>query len=113
MPGDYDILNIALRNLLTNAIKYSPGQSNITLSAVQKDGTVFLSVKDEGVGLSPQQIRNILLKENESTAGTQGEKGSGLGLFLVQELLQKINATLSVESEPGKGSNFIIKIPSF
>jgi signal transduction histidine kinase len=45
-----------------------------------------------------------------STAGTQGEKGSGLGLFLVKELLQKINASLSIESEEGKGSNFIIHL---
>ncbi len=113
LPGDYDILNIALRNLLTNAIKYSPAKSSINLSAVPANGNVLLSVQDEGIGLTKEQINAVLSKQNTSTAGTHGEKGSGLGLFLVQELLQKINATLSIESKEGDGSKFIISVPAF
>jgi len=69
---------------------------------------VVLTVRDEGIGLSPEQINKIQANENSTTQGTQGEKGSGLGLFLVRELLQKINAALKIESEVGKGSSFMI-----
>lgn len=110
--GDYDIVVIALRNLITNAIKYSDAKKDIYISASQQNGHVVLTVKDEGIGLNPEQITKILSNENTSTAGTQGEKGSGLGLFLVKELLQKINAELKIESEPGKGSRFMIVMQS-
>lgn len=106
--GDYDIVEIALRNLVTNAIKFSNPQHNIYISSSKKNEQVLLTVKDEGIGLTQERIAAILSNENSSTAGTQGEKGSGLGLFLVRELLQKINAELQIESEPGKGSSFII-----
>jgi signal transduction histidine kinase len=102
--GDKNILNIALRNLLTNAIKYSGENKNIFVSAVQKGNQVLLSVKDEGIGMTAQQIENLQNNETETTKGTQGEKGSGLGLFLVKELLTKANNKLNIESVEGKGS---------
>jgi signal transduction histidine kinase len=108
--ADHNIIEIALRNIITNAVKYSHADGNITVSSF-RDGThSFISVKDEGVGMSKQRIEELLHNEAESTTGTKGEKGSGLGLFLVKELLQKINASLSIESEEGKGSNFIIQL---
>ena len=106
--GDYDIVAIALRNLVTNAIKYSEPGKIIYLLSSKENERVRLTVKDEGIGLTREQIAGILSEKNISTAGTQGEKGSGLGLFLVRELLQKINADLEIESEPGKGSSFMI-----
>jgi signal transduction histidine kinase len=108
--GDKNILNIALRNLLTNAIKYSEENKNILISATQKDNKVLLSVKDEGIGMTTEQITNLLNNETETTKGTQGEKGSGLGLFLVKELLVKANSTLNIESAEGKGSVFTIEL---
>jgi signal transduction histidine kinase/Tfp pilus assembly protein PilF len=110
--SDYDILSIALRNLLTNAIKFSPLNKSICITSVNTDGNVLVTVADEGIGLSAEQIQDILSKQNNSTTGTQGEKGSGLGLFLVMELLQKTNASLQVKSEPGKGSSFTIVLPA-
>jgi signal transduction histidine kinase len=108
--GDYDILSIALRNLLTNAIKFSPAHKSIYINSVRKDSKVFVCVADEGIGVSEEQIACILSRQNNSTTGTQGEKGSGLGLFLVTELLQKINATLRVQSEPGVRTSFTIEL---
>ena len=102
--GDKNILNIALRNLLTNAIKYSEENKNIFISAIQKENNILLSVKDEGIGMTTKQIADLLNNETETTIGTKGEKGSGLGLFLVKELLTKANNTLIIESEVGKGS---------
>jgi len=111
VPGDYDILSIALRNLLTNAIKYSDEKKTISIIATRDENNAFVTVKDEGIGLTAEQINSILSNQNDTTKGTKGEKGSGLGLFLVRELLQKINATLAIESEPGKGSSFTIVLP--
>lgn len=108
--GDYDILSIALRNLLTNAIKYSAEKKTVAVTSTKKEEHIFISVKDEGIGLSKDQISDILSNQNKTTKGTADEKGSGLGLFLVKELLQKINAELLIESEPGKGSIFSIKL---
>ncbi len=109
--SDYDILSIALRNLLTNAIKFSAANKAIFITSTNTNGKVAITVKDEGIGLSEQQIAAILSKQNNSTKGTKGEKGSGLGLFLVMELLHKINAVLQIESEPDNGSSFTILMP--
>lgn len=109
--GDTNILSIALRNLLTNAIKYSSEHQSIYINAIQKGNRILLSVKDEGVGMTAAQIKDLQNNETESTKGTGGEKGSGLGIFLVKELLQKTNSQLLIESEQGKGSDFIIALP--
>jgi signal transduction histidine kinase len=108
--GDKNILNIALRNLLTNAIKYSEENKNIFISATQKNNQVLLSIRDEGIGMTTKQLANLQNNEQETTKGTQGEKGSGLGLFLVKELLAKANNKLIIESEPENGSVFTIEL---
>ncbi|WP_462252700.1 tetratricopeptide repeat-containing sensor histidine kinase [Ferruginibacter sp.] len=108
--ADSNIVEIALRNIITNAVKYSHANSEILVSTAAHEQQIYITVKDEGIGMSKEQIEDLLQNDAESTAGTQGEKGSGLGLFLVKELLQKINAVLVIESEEGKGSSFIIKL---
>jgi signal transduction histidine kinase len=109
--AEYHILEIALHNIITNAVKYSHSGSRIFISTSNTGQHVQIVVKDEGIGMSREQLHEILNNEAESTTGTAGEKGSGLGLFLVKELLQKTDATLRVESEQGKGSSFIIQLP--
>ena len=108
--ADSNIVEIALRNIITNAVKYSHANSEILVSTATHQQQIFITVIDQGIGMSKEQIEDLLQNDAESTAGTQGEKGSGLGLFLVKELLQKINAVLLIESEEGKGSSFIIKL---
>jgi len=119
VPGDYNILSIALRNLLTNAIKFSDHQGNIWINAEKKNDEFAISVKDDGIGMTQQQVQELRSQQQQSSAGTAGEKGSGLGLYLVSELLQKINellqkinARLEVQSEKGKGSVFSIVLPA-
>jgi two-component system sensor histidine kinase/response regulator len=111
--GDYNIVSIALRNLLTNAIKYSEPGKSILVNSAKEGGQVLVSVKDEGVGMTKDQIQQILADQNNSSLGTGGEKGTGLGLFLVKELLTKINADLQIESEQGRGSTFTIRLQAF
>jgi signal transduction histidine kinase len=108
--AEHNILEITLRNIITNAIKYSNANSSIFIKTSQYEEHTCITVKDEGIGMSQQQIDALINNVTESTAGTQGEKGSGLGLFLVMELLKKINGSLKIESEPGNGSSFIIEL---
>lgn len=107
-PCNADVLSIVLRNLITNAIKFSKENQTIILESTQNEQGIRLIVQDFGQGLSSEQIQTILNSKNESTLGTKGEKGSGLGLFLVMQMLKKINAQLLIESAPGNGGKFII-----
>lgn len=108
--AEHHILEIVLRNIITNAVKYSNTGSTVFIITQQINSSTEIIVKDEGIGMSAEQIAALLNNAAESTSGTQGEKGSGLGLFLVMELLKKINGSLRIESEPGKGSSFIIEL---
>ncbi len=108
--AEHNILEIALRNIITNAVKYSNTNSDIHINTAKQNKHTFITVKDQGVGMTKDQIAALMKSAAESTPGTQGEKGSGLGLFLVMELLKKINGSLRIESEPGRGSSFIIEL---
>ncbi len=106
--GNYDILQIAIRNIVTNAIKFSPANSVITINSFKDGDKVLLTVTDQGIGMTAEQIAQIEAKEINTTKGTAGERGSGLGLFLVKELLEKIDGRIIINSEVGKGSTFSI-----
>jgi signal transduction histidine kinase len=110
--AEYHILEIALRNIITNAVKYSHDAGNIFINTSQAGQQVQIMIKDEGTGMNKEQLHELVNSRAESKPGTAGEKGSGLGMFLVKELLQKINAVLQVESEKGIGSSFIILLPA-
>ncbi|MDB5202151.1 MAG: hypothetical protein JWQ27_1560 [Ferruginibacter sp.] len=101
--GDANILQIALRNLLTNAVKYSHLKGSIRIGSSTRNGKVELAVADKGKGMSQQQLADLQKSEVNSTKGTAGEKGSGLGIFIVKELLEKINGELRVSSVEGEG----------
>jgi len=105
------ILEIAIRNLLTNAIKFSQPGSKVEVSNAVEQEQVIIKIRDFGIGMNSQQIVQINNKVLESQSGTQGEKGSGMGLMLVVQLLQQINASLHIESSPDSGSTFSIRLP--
>lgn len=105
------ILEIAIRNLLTNAIKFSKVNGTIQVSNGSVNDHVIIRIQDFGIGMDAVQIAQINDKAIESKTGTQGEKGSGMGLMLVVQLLQQINARLDIQSSPGKGSIFAIILP--
>lgn len=111
-PGDQNIISIALRNLLTNAIKFTPPGKEINITVEKQGNHIVIAVKDQGVGMNAGQVQRIRDNQGGSTSGTAGEKGSGLGIFLVQELLEKIKGQLLVNSEEGKGSTFSILLPA-
>jgi PAS domain S-box-containing protein len=110
--ADRNMLISILRNLVSNAIKFTPRKGEIVLSAIRKDGYLEVSVKDNGMGMS-EKVRNDLFRidVNQSTKGTEDEKGTGLGLVLCKEFVQKHGGKIWVESEIEKGSTFKFTIP--
>lgn len=109
---DRNSLDTIVRNLIDNAIKYTPENGTITISDVIKQGMVHILVEDNGVGMDQSQLSSIKNKNIvDSSKGTDGEKGSGIGLQLVKQLLHKNNGKLVVSSSKGTGSVFDIALP--
>jgi signal transduction histidine kinase len=110
--ADKSMLEFIIRNLLSNAIKFSYKGSKINIFSKQKNENIEITVSDRGIGIS-NEIKDKLFNINfKSTInGTDNEKGTGLGLNLSKEFLEKINGKIWFESEYGKGSSFIISLP--
>ena len=107
-------ISSAIGNILSNAIKFTPVGGSITISDKINNHFIELSFKDTGIGMSEDFMKNIFkLCDNQSTKGTNNEVGTGLGLLLCREFIKKNGGEISVESEEGKGSTFIVKLPRF
>lgn len=110
--ADRHMLRVCLYNLLSNAIKFSHKASSVWLMGRQKGNEFVLEVIDLGVGMDADAMQKVMHPHlSFSTYGTENEKGSGIGLVLVHELLALMDARLEVESEPGEGSVFRIILP--
>lgn len=110
---DPDHLKLVLRNILVNAIKFSYKNSDIEISSETNAEEAVISIRDFGVGMTPDTVDNLFSNSFHSTKGTAQEKGTGLGLKLCREFLQKSNSRLSVTSRKDAGSTFFITIPSY
>lgn len=110
---DYQMITTVIRNLVSNAIKYSLESGTITISGREFENTIEIIVEDTGIGMSPTTASNLFKIDVKhfSTEGTYGEKGTGLGLILCKEFIDKHSGKIWVESEVGKGSKFIFSIP--
>ena len=108
--ADNDMLKTVVRNFMSNAIKFSPENSAIEISMDSAGGFARVSVRDHGVGISADRVGSIFHK-GETTYGTGGEEGSGLGLQLCQDFARKIGGDCYVESVEGQGSTFSVTIP--
>ncbi len=110
--ADLNMLQTILRNLISNAIKFTNSNGKIDISAISIDGFAQVTVTDNGVGMSKETIDKLFkIETNESTIGTANEKGSGLGLLLCQEFVEIQGGQIWVESEVGKGSSFKFTLP--
>ena len=108
--ADNDMLKTIVRNFMSNAVKFSPEGSVIDISMKEEGGFAKVSVRDHGVGISSDRLGNIFHK-GESTYGTSGEEGSGLGLQLCADFAHKIGGDVQVESTLNEGSTFSVFIP--
>lgn len=111
---DIDMLKTIIRNLVSNAIKFSQPGGSILVSTSKKDDFIEVRVKDSGIGIKPED-QDKLLKANThfTTYGTNNEKGSGLGLMLCKDFVELHDGRLWFESEYGKGTTFIFTLKAF
>lgn len=111
--ADNQMINTVLRNLLSNAIKFTPNGGKIQILATKtNDHSVQVSVVDSGVGISEENMKRLFNNTNPlKTYGTNNEAGSGLGLILCKDFVEKNGGTLKVRSEEGKGSTFSFNMP--
>lgn len=110
--ADEYMVNTILRNLVSNAVKFTRVGGKISIMAEDDGDLIIISVKDNGVGIADEYLRKIFqLDQSISNLGTDGEKGTGLGLLLCKEMVQKNNGEIWVESIPGRETVFSFTLP--
>jgi signal transduction histidine kinase len=109
--ADYKMIDTVLRNLISNSIKYTPPGGKIEIIVDVKNNNAVIFIKDNGVGIDEETQKKLFTIGDIKSTGTSGEKGTGLGLLLCKDFIEKNKGTISVESSPGKGSTFIFTIP--
>lgn len=113
ITADKYMIETVLRNLISNAIKFSHPGGEVTINAVKEKSLIVISVIDHGIGINPEAIYKMFkIDESFSNPGTNNEKGTGLGLILCNELIELSGGEINVISEEGKGSCFNISLPS-
>lgn len=115
LPGvmvysDREALATVFRNLLSNAIKFTPADKNIYIQYVTLSGKIYLSIKDEGIGIDPDTLQKIKSGEHFSKRGTDNEKGTGIGMMFCQELLKRMNETIDIASTPEQGTSVTVSV---
>lgn len=110
--ADNNMINTLLRNLISNAVKFTGESGSVEIRTKAAATTVDVSVVDSGIGMSEEEIRNLFKVDmSVSRKGTSGESGTGLGLLICKEFVEKHNGAIHVTSEPGKGSTFSFDLP--
>ncbi|MDM8559258.1 hybrid sensor histidine kinase/response regulator [Candidatus Parabeggiatoa sp. HSG14] len=110
---DVNMLDTVIRNLLSNAIKFTPVNGKIEIFSKEENNCIEISILDSGIGIKPEDIDKLFRVDiSHTTIGTSEEKGTGLGLILCKEFVEKNGGTIAVESEVEKGSRFYIRFPS-
>ncbi|MDP2237065.1 MAG: two-component regulator propeller domain-containing protein [Bacteroidales bacterium] len=110
--ADKNSINTVIRNLISNAIKFTPSNGKVTISSEENNGMITVSVNDTGVGISEANLSKLFrVDEQFKTIGTAKEKGTGLGLVLCSEFIHANGGTINVKSTLGKGSTFSFSLP--
>ena len=111
--ADKAMIGTVLRNLISNAIKFTNPNGSIVVSSEQRQDELMVTVSDDGVGIKENAIESLFrIENNQSTTGTQNEEGTGFGLILCKEFLDKHHGKIWVESKPNHGSKFHFTIPT-
>ncbi len=111
--ADLDMTKTVIRNLVSNAVKFTETGGEVNVTAGTKADIVEISVSDNGIGMDAEALEGLFRLDVSSSKGTAGEIGSRLGLILCKEFIEKNNGTIQVTSEPGKGSCFKITLPAY
>lgn len=107
---DPRMIGVVIRNLIANSIKFTPNNGKISVKTWEEKNHIFVSVRDNGVGMTNEQKQNIF--SGESTLGTNNEKGTGLGLITCKKMLELNNSEINIESEKGNGTEITIQMPT-
>ena len=112
--ADRDALAVAIRNLLDNAVKYSPANSTVSVSVESRNGLAGIAVEDQGAGIPKEERRDIFRKFNRgSSAKNLNVQGTGIGLTMANQIVKAHGGRLELSSEPGCGSRFTILLPVY
>ena len=109
--ADPNAIRVILRNLISNAIKYSEKGGKVQVQAQEKENGVLLSVEDDGVGIPKSAMDKIFKSNTWTREGTKNEKGSGFGLRMSKEFVERMDGEIWLESEEGKGTTFYVLLP--
>jgi signal transduction histidine kinase len=110
--ADYVMMQMVIRNLLSNAIKFCHSNCEIEVSSSYLSGNfITMCIKDNGIGISDENIQRIFSGENVSSRGTQNEKGTGIGLMVCWDFMERNAGTITIDSKVGKGTTFSLSIP--
>lgn len=111
--GDKNMIDSVMRNLLNNAIKFTNRTGKVNVKTMKENGSIMLTVEDNGIGISQDELDKIFKLDNDvKKPGTDNEKGTGLGLILSKEFIEKNNGKIEVRSKEGKGTNFKVTLPT-
>jgi signal transduction histidine kinase len=106
-------MEYACYNLLTNAVKYSPQRTEVTVTARGEQGQVRIAVQDQGIGMDQKEVKQIFHKfYRTKKAEESGEAGTGIGLSIVQQIVEQHGGQIAVTSQPGEGSCFTLVLPA-
>ncbi len=108
--ADENIMRLALRNVISNAIKFSHSNKNIIITTQPSQHKLLIIISDEGIGISAEQQKNIFTLHTNSTPGTQQEKGAGIGLRITLEMIEKMGGKVWIESQENKGTSVFIEV---
>jgi signal transduction histidine kinase len=108
---DVNTLNLCLRNMISNAIKFTPAMGLVEIGFNKENGFAVFFVSDNGIGISEERQKKLSSLEVDSVKGTIGEQGTGVGLHFVKEFLEKSGGSIICESKPDRGSTFIFSLP--
>jgi signal transduction histidine kinase len=109
---DVSVVSLVLQNLLSNAVKFSYPNGEIHIKAEQKDLRIWVSVSDNGMGISEKKLEKIFRFLANSEMGTEGERGTGIGLFVSKQLLDKTGGEISIESVIDEGTTVRFSVKS-
>ena len=108
------MISTVVRNLVSNAIKFTPEEGEITVKSITQDDIIEIQIIDTGIGMSKEMCENLFKISNETQRkGTSGEKGTGLGLVICKDFVEQNNGTIWVDSIPNKGTTFHFTLNNF
>ncbi|SMP38652.1 HAMP domain-containing protein [Desulfonatronum zhilinae] len=109
---DKPMINTVIRNLLFNAVKFTPRGGEILVTARQEGDVIQMAVKDSGIGINKEKLSNLFtISRDKRQLGTEGEKGTGLGLVICKQFIEKHGGRIWMESEPGQGTTVFFTLP--